>query len=329
MALVDSLAAPLLAFLSDDSSTELVVNEPGVAFVETAGRWERIEDKVFDDRNVSTFITAVDSFASGNLAYGRTCLLSTALPTGERIQIVKEPAVEKSFALAIRKPGAIQLTIDDYDKAGSLDAIDLEPLIEGDNKKKDALLELLVQGQVKSFLKQAVLERKTIVISGGTNSGKTTFFNALAQLIPHDERLISIEDSRELNLQQPNKLHLIAQRGSKHNTYLSLLEACLRLRPDRILAAELRGEETFAFLSSVNTSHPGSITTIYANSTSSARDRLMLMLAQARLAIEPEMMKRYVENTIDIFIQITRCQDGRRRVTEISYKDQTFGGEES
>jgi len=318
------LLVPLLDHLEHDDITELVINEPGVAFVEQAGSWASLQDDVFSASKMKPIIKALNSHSRGNLDDSNTSLLSTTLPSGERIQVVTSPSV-REFAIAIRKPGTIQLTLDDYDEKGAFDSLH-DP--ETGDRGQDTLAMLLKSGDTKEFVRQAVIARKTIVISGGTSTGKTTFFNALVQHIPTSERLITIEDSREINLPHENKLHLIAQRKADASVFLDLLEACLRLRPDRILAAELRGAEAFTFLRTVNTGHPGSMTTIHANNTRAAKSQLSLMVAQAQLGLDQDLIADYIDKSVDVFIQLSRNEHGNRVVSEIEYNGHLYGGNE-
>ena len=143
--------------------------------------------------------------------------------------------------------------------------------------------------KIKEFLEYAVISKKNIIISGGTSTGKTTFTNATLRAIPSEERIITVEDAREIVLNDhPNRVHLIASKGGQGRakvTTQDLIEACLRLRPDRIIVGELRGAEAFSFLRAINTGHPGSISTLHADSPAMALEQIKLMVMQANLGI--------------------------------------------
>jgi type IV secretion system protein VirB11 len=184
---------------------------------------------------------------------------------------------------------------------------------------------LLDAGAVKDFLKRAILAKKNIIISGGTSTGKTTFLNAALKVIPPHERIITCEDAREIIITHiPNRVHLIASRGGQGRaqvTMQDLIEACLRLRPDRLMLGELRGKEAFSFLRAVNTGHPGSISTLHADTPELAMEQLVLMVLQAGLGITRDQIKNYVENVINVIIQLKRGARGMRYVSEIYFKE--------
>ena len=170
----------------------------------------------------------------------------------------------------------------------------------------------------------AVQSQKNIIISGGTSSGKTTFANALVKHIPLDERIITIEDTREAELPHENKLHLLGSSGNQgvsEVTFNDLLRACLRLNPTRILMSELRGSEAFDFLRAVNSGHPGAITTMHADSPKGAVFQLTLMVLQAGLTLTQEQIRNYILSIVDVIVQCKNV-NGKRIVTEIFYEPQ-------
>ena len=171
----------------------------------------------------------------------------------------------------------------------------------------------------------AILHKKNIIISGGTSTGKTTFTNACLRAIPKTERLITVEDAREIDLgQHPNRVHLLASKGGQGRanvTAQDLIEACLRLRPERIIVGELRGSEAFAFLRAINTGHPGSISTLHADTPEMALQQLKLVVMQAGLGMTPEDIMSYIKNVVDIVVQLKRGAKGRRYISEIYFKD--------
>lgn len=249
-------------------------------------------------------------------------LLSATLPNGYRIQIVFPPACEiGQIIYSIRKPSGMNLTLDEYAKMGAFDDTATESLVD-----EDAVIlnNFLAEKKIKEFIRHAVVSKKNIIISGGTSTGKTTFTNAALTEIPAIERLITVEDAREVVLSShPNRVHLLASKGGQGRanvTTQDLIEACLRLRPDRIIVGELRGKEAFSFLRAINTGHPGSISTLHADSPAMAIEQLKLMVMQADLGMPPEEVKKYILTVVDIVVQLKRSSGGKRYVSEVYYK---------
>ncbi len=182
----------------------------------------------------------------------------------------------------------------------------------------------MMEGDVDAmlFLRTAVRSRVSIAVSGGTSTGKTTFLNALLKEVPEEERIVTIEDTRELKPITPNTVALLASKGDQGRAKVTpqeLLEASLRMRPDRLMLGELRGAEAFSFLQAINTGHPGSLTTVHANSARSAYDRLALMVLQSGVALEKQEIIDYLKEVIPVVVQLARNPDGRRVVSEIVF----------
>ena len=245
-------------------------------------------------------------------------LLSATLPNGYRIQVVLPPACERAnVIMAIRKPSPLKMTLDDYEKMGAFAQVKVE---EEEDKVMLHLVDLLKQKQIKQFLTEAVQNKKNIIVSGGTSTGKTTFTNAMLRSIPKDERIITVEDAREVEIDNPNCVHLLASKGGQGRANVStqdLIEACLRLRPDRIIVGELRGAEAFSFLRAINTGHPGSIATLHADNPKMALEQLKLMVLQAGLGISQEQVFDYIINVVDIVVQLKRADKGIRYISEV------------
>jgi len=233
------------------------------------------------------------------------------------------PACEPgTVAMSIRKPSTIKMDLNAYEQMGAFNNTSYDELKDENTEK---LSNLLAEKKFKEFLIMAVTTKQNIIVSGGTSTGKTTFTNAMLKAIPDEERMITVEDAREIELSNhPNRIHLIASKGgqgrSKVNTQ-DLIEACLRLRPDRIIVGELRGAEAFSFLRAINTGHPGSISTLHADTPMMAIEQLKLMVMQAGLGMPPAEIKEYILNVIDIVIQLKRGANGRRFISEIYYRD--------
>jgi type IV secretion system protein VirB11 len=223
--------------------------------------------------------------------------------------------------MSIRKKTSVKWSLDDYEKMGAFDATAIG---EVENKNDLILMKLLKLGRIKDFLQRAILYKKNIIVSGGTSTGKTTFANAMLKAIPHEERLITVEDAREIDLDShPNRAHLLASKGGQGRakvTTQDLIEACLRLRPDRIIVGELRGAEAFSFLRAINTGHPGSISTLHADTPKMAMEQLKLMVMQAGLGMSSSEIFGYIKNVVDIVIQLKRGEKGRRYISEIYFK---------
>ncbi|WP_269716701.1 P-type DNA transfer ATPase VirB11 [Caulobacter sp. NIBR2454] len=309
-----SYLAPFAHLLDQADVTDILVNRPGELWVERLGQgMERLDAPLLTGQTLSRLAQQIASLSHQGVSREHP-LLSASLPDGSRVQVVLPPATRGEIAMAIRRHVVSDRTLDDYEAEGAFSDVALRPVDE------DApLRRLLDDGEITAFLRQAVLARKTIVLSGGTSSGKTTLLNALLKEIPVSERLVTIEDAAEVKLEHPNALGLIAARGVTGEAQVTaedLLQACLRLRPDRILLGELRGREAFSFLRAVNTGHPGSITTVHADSPRGALDQIALMTLQAGLNIGWSDVRAYVAQVVDVIVQLGR-RDGRRRVTEV------------
>ncbi len=271
----------LRPYLRDDVM-ELCINQPHEAFLETPAGWRR-ERLAFADFDWCSRLAKLIANATQQRIDSTSPLLSASLPTGERVQIVMPPATTAGcVAIAIRRPAEKVWSIEELASRGifrrakpagkMLDAIEQE------------LLALLQRCDFEAFMRLAVRSRKNIVVSGPTGSGKTTWTKALIREIPSDERLVTIEDAKELVLDRhPNHVRLFYSKddqGVARVTPKQLLESCLRMKPDRILLAELRAEEAFDYLRNVNSGHPGSITSVHATSAELAFEQLMLLVKQ-------------------------------------------------
>lgn len=311
--------APLAPWLDAPNVTDILINQPGEVWIEWTDRpVERIDAPELTALTLGRLAQQVAGLSHQAISRQHP-LLSATLPGGARIQVVGPPATRGDLVLAIRKSVVSDLTVDDYANDGAFDEVRGQT---DDAQPEDIALEaLLSAGETAAFLRTAVQARKTIVVSGGTGSGKTTLLNALLKEAPATDRLIAIEDVPELHLPHPNAVGLIAARGDQGEARVTaedLLQACLRLRPDRILLGEIRGREAFAFLRAVNTGHPGSITTVHADSPRGALDQIALMSLQAGLNLAWPEVRTYVSQVVDVIVQLGR-RDGRRRVSRIVF----------
>lgn len=317
---LETFLAPLHQLFAEEGVSEISINRPGEAWIEVSGDMRLEQMPEFDVDHLKGLGRLIAQSTEQNISE-ETPLLSATLPNGFRIQVVFPPACESgTVAMSIRKGSTLSWGLDDYEKMGAFDQTVIE---ETEDESNVTLQKLLDKGEIKNFLETAIVTKKNIVISGGTSTGKTTFTNAALRAIPADERLITVEDAREVVLDShPNRVHLLSSKGGQGRanvTTQDLIEACLRLRPDRIIVGELRGAEAFSFLRAINTGHPGSISTLHADTPAMALEQLKLMVMQAGLGMPPEEIKDYIINVIDVVIQLKRGAKGRRYISEIFF----------
>ncbi len=316
-----SYLAPLAPMLERADVTDIFVNRPGEVWVETVGGGlERHPAPELDETTLWRLARQIASLSRQGVNREHP-LLSATLPGGERVQIIAPPATRGDLAMAVRKQVVADLRLEDYARAGAFKATSYNG--DSDAQALDLRLSaLLAAGDTVGFLRAAVRGRKNIVISGGASTGKTTFLNSLLKEVPQEERLILIEDTPEVSIDHPNSVGLLAVRGETGEARVNvddLVQATLRMRPDRIILGELRGPEAASFLRAVNTGHPGSITTVHADSARGAVDQLSLLVLQAGLNLGRAEIGDYVRGIVDVFVQLTR-REGRRTVSQIVFK---------
>jgi type IV secretion system protein VirB11 len=313
---LDAFLAPLAAALGRADVTDVYVNRPGELWLETEHGVERHEDPRLDDEALWRLSRQIAAATDQGISREHP-LLAATLPSGARVQVCAPPATRGHVCLAVRKHVVPDLVLDDYVAAGAFARIGEHSLSR--SAIDEALKAKLDSGDVRGFLAAAVGARKSILISGGTSTGKTTLLNALLKETPSEERIVLIEDTPEVQLDHANAVGLVAVRGRLGEASVSaadLLEAALRLRPDRIIMGEIRGAEALSFLRAVNTGHPGSITTIHASSPDGAIEQLALIAAQTGTTIGRDELKAYMRSVLDIIVQLGRA-DGKRLVTDI------------
>jgi len=318
---LDAYLTPLAPWLSRPDVTDVLINRPGEVWIETtSGVMSREPADQLTEQALQRLARQIAA-ASHQGVNREQPLLSATLPDGARVQVVAPPATRGGLAMAVRKHLLSDMSLEDLAQDGLFEtAARSDPARD---KAADAELEtLLDKGDPIAFLKAAVQRRKTIVISGGTGSGKTTLLNALVKEISRAERLVVIEDAPEVRLDHPNAVGLVAVRGELGEARVdadALLAAALRLRPDRILLGELRGLEAFAFLRAVNSGHPGSITTVHADSPAGALDQIALLALTSGVDLGWEKVRTYVERVVDVVVQLDRT-GGSRRLTEVLFQ---------
>ena len=316
---LDAFLAPLAPFLDRDDVTDLYINRPGEVWLETTSGIERHDQPVLDDSALWRLARQIAA-ASDQGINREHPLLAATLPDGSRVQICAPPATRGNLIIAIRRHNMPDLRLADYAASGAFAQVGHAALARAANDA--ALADLLDQGRTHEFLAAAVRTRKTIVIAGGTGTGKTTFLNALLKEAPDSERFVLIEDTPEIQLHHQNAVGLVAVRGKLGEASVTpgdLLEAALRLRPDRIIMGEVRGSEAISWLRAVGTGHPGSITTVHANSPDGAVEQLAMMSMLARTELNRAELVDYVRAIVDVFVQLGQ-HDGTRLITEIEFR---------
>lgn len=310
-------------FMASPDVTEICINRPGEIYLESRGGWQRMEVPSLTFERARQFCTAViNESNTGQRITDVDPVVSLTFPTGQRAQFVIPPACEAgNISITIRLPSKQLKTLEQYQQDGFFDEI--VEVHHGLSELDSELLELRAARRYADFFRKAVINKKNIVVSGATGSGKTTFMKSLVHHIPADERLVTIEDARELFIAQPNVVHLLYSKGGQsasNVTAKSCMEACLRMKPDRIILAELRGDESFYFIRNCASGHPGSITSCHAGSTEQTWDQLALMVkASAEGAgLEFATIKRLLRMTIDIVVHI-KAHAGRRCITGIDF----------
>ena len=304
---LDAYLAPFRQWLDRDTVTEILVNRPGEIWIEDAAHpgMQCIPAPEVDDKLVQRLAEQVARVSHQGINREHP-LLGATLPDGARVQFCGPPATRKHWAMAIRRHRRLDLPLDAYD-AGPLNAH-----VEAD--LPNPVLEPI------AFLRAAIRARKTVLISGGTSTGKTTFLNAMLGEIPREERVVLVEDTPELKLPGANGVGLVAVKGELGEAKVSaneLLQSALRLRPDRIVLGELRGAESVSFLRAINTGHPGSFSTIHANSLRGALEQLSLMVMQTGIGLTRSDTIAYASSVIDVIVQLDRSE-GKRGISAIS-----------
>lgn len=313
---------PIKQFLDDPKVVEIAVNKPGHVYVERFGA-DHMEHNVIDAltpdeiQNIGERVAA----ATNQFVSRSKPILSAALPTGERIQIVLPPAAPEGGSISIRKQVVNNFTLEEYRDNGSLDKVSVA--VGGlSDIDRELIGDLRAKNRIYDFIHTAITKRVSILISGGTSSGKTTFLNACLKSVDPHERIITLEDTRELFPPQANTVHLIASKGDQGTadvTIQSLLESSLRMRPDRLFVGEIRGAEAFSFLRAINTGHPGSMSTVHADTPMGAYEQLAMMMQQAGMAgFSKQDLMSYIQMVIPIVIQLRR-EGGKRGVSEIFF----------
>jgi pilus assembly protein CpaF len=288
---------PLDDLLDDGEVTEIMVNGADRIYVEKAGKILLTERTFVDDNQVLAIIERIVA-PIGKRIDESSPYVDARLPDGSRVNAIIPPLSLRGPCITIRKFSKTPFTVEDLINFGTMTR------------------------DISNFMRVCVLLRKNIVISGGTGSGKTTLLNVLSNFLPRDERIITIEDTAELRLNQPHIISLEARppniEGRGAVTIRDLVRNALRMRPDRIVVGECRGGEALDMLQAMNTGHDGSLTTIHANSPRDTISRLETMVLMAGMELPSRAIREQISSAIDLICHTDRLSDGRRRITKIS-----------
>jgi pilus assembly protein CpaF len=288
---------PIQPLLDDPNVTEIMVNGPKKVYIEKMGRLERTNIVFEDDLHILKIIDRIVS-PLGRHIDADSPMVDARLPDGSRVNAIVPPCAVDGASLTIRK----------FRK----EKLKMEQLIEGNS----------VTQAMADFLRACVLGRLNIIISGGTGSGKTTFLNVLSGFIPQEERIVTIEDAAELQLQQDHVVRLETKLASVEGhgavSIRELVRNSLRMRPDRIIVGECRGGEALDMLQAMNTGHDGSLTTIHSNSPRDALSRLETLVLMAGMDLPLKIVRQQISSAVDVIVQMSRLRDGARKITAIS-----------
>ncbi len=286
------------SIIKDDQITEVMINGPDDIFIEKEGRLYKLEQKFEDEKQLEDIVQKIVGRAGREVNQANP-IVDTRLPDGSRVNVVLPPISLNGATVTIRKFSKTPMTIEQLLKYGSI------------TREVAHVLELFVKAKYNIF------------ISGGTGSGKTTFLNAVSHYIPHDERVITIEDSAELQIEGIDNLVRMETRnantsGSGAVTIRDLIKSSLRMRPERIIVGEVRGGEALDMLQAMNTGHDGSLSTGHANSTRDMLSRLETMVLQGSEGLPLEAIRQQIASAVDIIIHLSRLRDKTRKTMEIS-----------
>ena len=288
---------PLKDLIADETVTEIMVNGPRQIYVERQGKLQLTDLEFLDDSSVMAIIERIVSPIGRRIDESQP-YVDARLADGSRVNAIIPPLSLTGPTLTIRKFAKRTLTVDDFIRFGTWTR------------------------NAAEFMKACVIMRKNIIVAGGTGSGKTTLLNLLSGFIPHDERIVTVEDAAELKLVQPHVVRLEARppniEGRGAVTIRDLVKNCLRMRPDRIIVGECRGGEALDMLQAMNTGHDGSLTTVHANSPRDVISRLETMVLMSGMELPSRAIREQIASAVDIIIHESRLSDGSRKVVAIS-----------
>ena len=288
---------PLEELLADDTVTEIMVNGPHRVYVERGGKIQLTDLQFLDDASVMAIIERIVSPIGRRIDESQP-YVDARLADGSRVNAIIPPLALSGPTVTIRKFAKKTLTVEDFIRFGTWSR------------------------NAAEFMKACVIMRKNIIVAGGHGSGKTTLLNLLSGFIPHDERIVTVEDAAELRLVQPHVVRLEARppniEGRGAVTIRDLVKNCLRMRPDRIIVGECRGGEALDMLQAMNTGHDGSLTTVHANSPRDVISRLETMVLMSGMELPSRAIREQIASAVDVIIHESRLSDGSRKVVAIS-----------
>ena len=296
-ATVEHFLAPILSFLRDPAVSEIMINNAHEIYIEREGKVSRTEAKFEDEESLSAAVNNVLQYTGKRMTTEHP-LIDSRLPDGSRVHVVLPPLCRSGICMTIRKFAKIMF--------------DARHLIEVGSWTPEAM----------DYLRTCVLAEKNLLVSGGTSSGKTSLLNVLSSFIPDNQRIVVIEDSSELAFQQNHVISLEARAADRWGrgevTIRDLFRSSLRLRPDRIIIGEVRGGEALEMIQAMTSGHAGSMSTLHANMSLDALNRLETLAMMSTVDLPLHALRSQIASAIDLIVQVTRFNDGRRGLTQIS-----------
>jgi pilus assembly protein CpaF len=289
--------SPIARYLADDSVSEVMINGPDEIYIERAGRLSLTEAKFPSDHALSSAVRNIAQFVGKTVDPERP-VLDARLPDGSRVCAILPPAARRGICVSIRRFPKERLTVDQLVRFGAMTEV------------------------ARQFLETTVLVKKNVVVAGGTGSGKTSLLNALSSFIPDTERIVVIEDSSEVQLQQPHAVYLEARppdpKGRGAVSIRDLLRATLRMRPDRIVVGECRGGEALDLIQAMTSGHGGSLSTVHATYPHDTLHRLETLCLMSDVELPLQAMRAQIASAVNMVVQTSRMNDGSRKLTHIA-----------
>ena len=289
--------APVMEYLQDPTVAEIMINAPDEIYIERAGELIKTDAKFVDAEALRSAANNILQYTGKRLTTDHP-LVDARLPDGSRVHVIIPPLCRRSICITIRKFAKVDFDADKLVELGSWTSEAME------------------------YLRMCVLAEKNLLVGGGTSSGKTCLLNVLSDFIPHHQRIVVIEDSAELELQQEHVVSLEARGpdrwGRGQITIRDLFRSSLRLRPDRIIIGEVRGGEALEMIQAMTSGHAGSMSTLHANVALGTLNRLETMALMSQVDLSPEALRSQITSAIDVIVQVTRFPDGKRGLTQIA-----------